>query len=179
MRLTSWTRRRGREAGGEDRVVVGRGDARVVEGDVDAAVGVVRRPEQRFDLFGVGDVDPDEGAADLVGRGAARGLVDVAADDMGAFGGEPAGGGEADAAAGSGDDGGAADQSAADGVRGGFGHGCSGLRADEDVLGFGEGGQCVGAEFAAEPGLFEAAEGGAVAHAAVRVDGQVPGGDPA
>ena len=104
----------GLQAGVQDRVVVGRRDARVVEGDVDGAVGVVRGLEERLDLLGVGDVDLDEDAADLLGGGLARGLVDVAADDVRALGGEPAGGGEADAAARAGDDGGAADQAAAD-----------------------------------------------------------------
>ena len=61
----------GLQAGGEDGVVVGRRDARVVEGDVDAAVGVVRRLEQRLDLLGVGDVDLYEDAADLLGGGLA------------------------------------------------------------------------------------------------------------
>ncbi len=112
----------GLQAGLQDGVVVGRGDAGVVEGDVDAAVGVVRRLEQRLDLLGVGDVDLDEEPADLVGGGFAAGFVDVGADDLRALGGEAAGGGEADAAAGSGDDGGTADQAAANG---GVGH-CAG-----------------------------------------------------
>ena len=43
MRLTSCTRSPGVEPGDEDRVVVGRRDARVVEGDVDAAVRLMRR----------------------------------------------------------------------------------------------------------------------------------------
>ena len=40
----------GLEVGVEDRVVVGRADAGVVEGDVDRAVGVLRRSEERVDL---------------------------------------------------------------------------------------------------------------------------------
>ena len=147
---------------GEDGVVVGGRDARVVEGDVDGAVGVVRRREERVDLAGVGDVDAYEGASHLLRRGQARGLVDVAADDVGPFGRQPAGGGQADAAAGAGDDGGAAGETAAD-VPGVGGHVCSGLRADEDVLGFGEGREGVGPQFTAEPGLSVPAEGGPVA----------------
>jgi hypothetical protein len=68
------------------------------------AVGV-DAVEQRLDLLLVGDVDLHEQPADLVGGGLAGGLVDVAADDVGALGGEPARGGQADAAAGPGDDG--------------------------------------------------------------------------
>src|SRR3954452_24447384 len=49
------------------------------------------------------------------------------------------------------------------------------LGADEHVLGLGVGGQGVGAQLPAETGLLVAAERGRVAHAAVRVDGQVPG----
>lgn len=74
--------------------------------------------EQRLDLFGVGDVDLHEEPAGFLGGGPAAGLVDVAADHVRPFGGEPAGGGEADAAAGSGDDGGAADEPAADDLSG-------------------------------------------------------------
>ncbi|BFO20053.1 hypothetical protein SHKM778_64410 [Streptomyces sp. KM77-8] len=140
----------------QDGVVVGRGDPGVVEGDVDAAVGVPGGPEQCLDLLGVGDVDVHEEAAGLLGGGLAAYLVHVRADDVRALGGEPAGGGEADAAAGSGDHGGTAGEPAADDL---FAHVRSGLRADEDVLGFGEGGQRVRAELAPDPGLLEPAEG--------------------
>ena len=50
----------GVEVGVEDRVVLRRGDAGVVEGDVDRAVGVLAPSEQRVDLLLVGDVDVDE-----------------------------------------------------------------------------------------------------------------------
>src|SRR5581483_11240211 len=100
----------------------GRRDPGVVEGDVHRAVGVVRGLEERLDLLGVGDVDPDEEPADLLGGGLARGLVDVGADDVRALGGEAAGGGQPDAAARAGDDGGAAGQAAADDCVGRGGH---------------------------------------------------------
>ncbi len=95
----------GVQAGGEDGVVVGRGDARVVEGDVEPAVLVDGPLEERAHRLLVGDVGLDEQAADLVG-GLGPGLgVEVDADHLGALGGEPAGGGQADAAARAGDDG--------------------------------------------------------------------------
>ena len=68
----------GVEPGVEDRVVVGRGDAGVVEGDVDAAVRLVglRRPSPST-CSGVGHVAAHVEPADLLGCGAAAFVVEV------------------------------------------------------------------------------------------------------
>ena len=58
----------GVELGVQDRVVVRRRDPGVVERDVDAAVGLLRRREQEVDLLLVGDVALDEQAVDLAPR---------------------------------------------------------------------------------------------------------------
>ena len=79
----------GVEVGVQDRVVLRRRDAGVVERDVDRAVGVLRGLEQRVDLLLVGHVDLDEGrevgAAELAHQLVAALLVDVADDDLGAL----------------------------------------------------------------------------------------------
>ena len=97
------------EVGVEDRVVLGRADPGVVERDVDRAVGVLGGPEERVDLVLVRHVDVDVrrhvGPAELVRRARAPAVVgQVADDDLGALGDEPAYGRQADARAASGDD---------------------------------------------------------------------------
>ncbi len=179
----------GVEVGVEDRVVLGRGDAGVVERDVDRAVGVLRGPEQRVDLVLVGDVDVHVRRAAELGRdlGAAR-VVEVADDDLGALLDEPPHRRQPDAGASAGDDRDLAvqpschlssvigDPSSAV-VRWSS---CRDLVAgDEDVLLLGERVRRVRAELPAEAGLLEAAERRPVAHRRVRVDAEVAGLDPA
>jgi hypothetical protein len=92
----------------EDGVVVGRRDPGVVERDVDRAVGVLGRLEQRVDLRPVGHVDVlVDGrllAAELLGERLAAIVVDVADDHLGALGHEPLDGRQTDARAAAGDD---------------------------------------------------------------------------
>ena len=61
--------------------------------------------DRRLDLLGVGDVDRDERAADLLGERLALVGLEVGDDDLRARGGELAGDGGADARGGAGDDG--------------------------------------------------------------------------
>ena len=84
-------------------------DAGVVEGHVEPAELGDGAIDQRGDLVLVGDVAGDAertvaGGGQLVGRGAQRLLVDVGEHDRGARGGEGAGGVEAHAGAGAGDE---------------------------------------------------------------------------
>ena len=60
--------------------------------------------DRGLDLLGVGDVDADERAADLLGEGLALLGLEVGDDDLGARGGELAGDGRADAGRRPGDD---------------------------------------------------------------------------
>jgi hypothetical protein len=92
------------QVGVQQGVVLGGRDARVVEGHVQAAVGLDRGVEQGDDLVLDRDVDRDEQPADLLGRGGARGFVHVAHHHPRALGGQAAGRGEADPAAAPGDD---------------------------------------------------------------------------
>ena len=97
----------GIEVGVQDRVVLRRADAGVVERDVDRAVGVLGGLEERVDLVLVGDVDMDVrrdvAAAQLLDDLRAPGLQ-AADDDLGALGDEPAYRRQADARATAGDD---------------------------------------------------------------------------
>src|SRR5258708_26374834 len=93
------------DSGGQDRVVVGRGDAGVIERDVDPAELGGDRVEKVAHVLLAGDVSGDEAPAHLVGSGLPGALVDVDGDDPGALRGHPAGTGQPDAAASSGDDG--------------------------------------------------------------------------
>jgi len=99
----------GLQVGVEDRVVLGRADARVVERDVDRPVGLLGGPEERVHLVLVGDVDPDErrevGPAELADQLVAAPLVDVTDHDLGALLDEPLDGRQPDARAAAGDDG--------------------------------------------------------------------------
>ena len=75
------------ELGGLDRVVVRRRDARVVERDVDRAVGLGRGVEQRVDRRPRRRRRPARRVPlELVGGGLAGRRVDVADDDVGALG---------------------------------------------------------------------------------------------
>jgi hypothetical protein len=76
------------ETGREDRVVVGRGDAGVVEEDVDAPEDLVGLVVHRHDALLVGDVHLDEEAVDLVGDLGAVHVIEVGDDDARALGGE-------------------------------------------------------------------------------------------
>jgi hypothetical protein len=93
------------QAGDEDRVVVGRRDAGVVERDVDSPVPFRHPVEERPDGLLVADVAGDELAAHLVGGGLAGLRRDVDADHLGSLGRKPSRGGQPDAAPGAGDDG--------------------------------------------------------------------------
>ena len=94
-----------RQFGVLDQVVVGRGDAGVVERDVDRPVGLDGGVEQVVDGDLVGDVDRHERSAEFVGDGLARLRIDVADDDRGALGVHAPGRGQPDAAGSAGDDG--------------------------------------------------------------------------
>ena len=95
----------GRQFGGLDQVVLGRGDAGVVEGDVHRAVGRRRGVKQVVHRRLVGDVDGDEGSLEFL-RHPLPGLrVDVTDHDDGPLGPQPAGGRQPDTAGPAGDDG--------------------------------------------------------------------------
>jgi hypothetical protein len=94
------------QAGGQDRVVLRRGDARVVERDVDRAAGGERRRERVRHLFRHGHIGRHEQASRLGGRLLARRHVHIHGHHVGALGRETADGGQPDAAPGPGDHGG-------------------------------------------------------------------------
>ncbi len=175
----------GVEVGVEDRVVLGWADARVVEGDVDRAVRLLGRAEERVDVLLAHDVDAHEGAADLLGDPRAVDLVEVADDDLRALLGEPSRRGEPDARAPPGDDRDLAVEPAChvDSFPAQWiclmGSGVRSVGRDEDVLDVREGVERVGPQLAPDAALLEAAEGCRVAHAAVRVDREVAGLDTA
>src|SRR4051794_38095958 len=68
----------------QDRVVVGWGDARVVERDIETAEVLHREVEQASYVALRRHVGGKELTADLLGRGSAGGLVDVGTHDAGA-----------------------------------------------------------------------------------------------
>jgi hypothetical protein len=99
----------GVEVGVEDRVVLRRGDAGVVERDVHGAVGVLGGPEERVDLLLVGHVDLDVRRevrpAELADELVPALLGDVADDDLRPLLDEPLDGRQSDPGATSRDDG--------------------------------------------------------------------------
>ena len=106
----------GIDAGLQDRIVIGRRDAGVVECDIDTAVGVLGHLEHRGDVVGTGDVGANEGATDF-GRCSCTGCrLHVSDDDLGTLVGEASRGGQADATAATGDDGDASFESTALGL---------------------------------------------------------------
>jgi hypothetical protein len=88
------------EAGRQDRVVLGRRDARVVEGDVDGPVGLHGDSESPRHILGDGHVGLDEHTARLVRGLVARRHVDVHRHDVRALVGQPPHRRQPDAAAG-------------------------------------------------------------------------------
>ena len=93
------------DAGVEDRVVVRRRDASIVEGDIDAPVGVLRRREHRGDIVGVGHVGADEEAVDCRSRRLTGDGIEIADHDSGSLVGESACRGQPDTACPAGDHG--------------------------------------------------------------------------
>ena len=71
------------EVGVEDRVVLRRRDAGVVEGDVDGAEGLLGRGEQPVDVLLARHVGVDVGEAELLGQRLAPRVVEVADHDGG------------------------------------------------------------------------------------------------
>ena len=94
----------GRQVGVFDQVVLRRRDAGIVERDVDRAVALCRRVEERVDRAFVGNINGHKQTGEFLGRRSAGIAVDVADDDGRAFGAHPPRSGQADAAAAAGDD---------------------------------------------------------------------------
>ncbi len=161
----------GLDAGDEDRVVVGRGDPRVVERDVDPAVGAQRgrRTSRATSSSAVTSAwtnrPPTSSAAALPvspSRSTTTTLAPSAASRRAVASPMPLAAPVTTATRSS--------------------RRCIALvthssGCDEDVLGLGERVQGVRPQLAAEPGLLEAAERRPVAHGGVRVDRQVAGLD--
>jgi hypothetical protein len=105
VRFTSWTRRQASRPGGQDRVILRRRNARIIERDIDPPVPLRDRLIQALDIVLTGHVGRDERAAGLLRGRLARRLVDVDGNHDRPLGGQPARAGKPDAAARAGDDG--------------------------------------------------------------------------